>query len=290
MSSIVHYSIPAFVILILLELIVSSRMHLENYKARDTFASLAMGLGNVLINIPAKLLVVGAYFAVYQLRLTDALSPKLWWVWLLLLFAEDLCYYLFHRAHHEIRFFWAAHVNHHSSTCYNLGTALRQSWTTPLTGILFWLPLPLIGFHPLHVMTAQAISLLYQFWIHTETVGKLGPLEWFMNTPSHHRVHHASDAHYLDRNHAGIFIIWDRLLGTFAQEEGTPTYGLVHNIETYNPARIAFHEFGAIWRDATQPGLGVRDRLLYVFGPPGWSHDGTRHTSDQHSRRCASTQ
>ena len=198
----------------------------------------------------------------------------------MLLFAEDLCYYWFHRIHHEVRFLWAAHVNHHSSQHYNLSTALRQPLLTPLTGPIFWAPLALLGFPPWMILTAQAWSLLYQFWLHTEAVDRLGPLEWILNTPSHHRVHHGKNVPYLDKNHGGIFIIWDRLFGTFAPEDERVVYGLTKDITTFNPLRIGFHEVAAIARDvARAPTLGAK--LGYVVRPPGWSHDGSTQTATQ---------
>jgi sterol desaturase/sphingolipid hydroxylase (fatty acid hydroxylase superfamily) len=179
--------------------------------------------------------------------------------------------------------FWACHVNHHSSTHYNLSTALRQAVLTPLSGPIFWAPLPLIGFPPWMVLTAQAWSLLYQFWLHTEAIDRLGPLEAIMNTPSHHRVHHGKNVRYLDKNHAGIFIIWDKLFGTFAPEEERVVYGLTTDITTYNPLRIGFHEFAAIGRDvARAPSL--RAKLGYMFRPPGWSHDGSTKTATELQR------
>jgi sterol desaturase/sphingolipid hydroxylase (fatty acid hydroxylase superfamily) len=147
---------------------------------------------------------------------------------------------------------------------------------------IFWLPLPLLGFAPELILMQQAISLFYQFWIHTESVGKLGFLEWFMNTPSHHRVHHAVNVRYLDANHGGIFILWDRLFGSFVpeREDDRPIYGLTKNIHTYNPLRIAFHEWRAMFVDVWHaPTLGAK--LKYIFAPPGYSHDGTRLTSRQ---------
>jgi len=284
----VHWAIPAFILLLLVEAILSTLDTFEDtdlFETKDTAASLAMGVGNVVVNLGAKGIVLAAFWVVYDTTgiFKETLLPSLGWVWVLLVFAEDLTYYWFHRKSHEIRFFWASHVVHHSSEKYNLSTALRQSWTGNITGtFLFWLWLPLLGFHPMMVVTMQSVSLIYQFWIHTETIGKLpAPIEWVMNTPSHHRVHHSSQVKYLDRNHAGILIIWDRLFGTFKEEEERPRYGLTSNIDTYNPVRIAFHEWMDIWRDATRPGLSVRERLGYVFGPPGWSHDGSRMTTEQ---------
>jgi len=295
MSNIVLYAIPGFVLTMILEALWARHVRREaaavhaartlqsgaaivGYTARDTAASLAMGLGNVALSGGSKLLALALWTWLYELAPWHL--PSVWWTWVLLLFAEDLCYYAFHRASHEVRFFWAAHINHHSSTHYNLSTALRQSWTTPLTTLPFWLPLPLCGFAPWMIITQQAISLLYQDWLHTEAIDRLGPLEAVLNTPSHHRVHHGANPEYLDRNHAGIFIIWDRLFGTFEPERAPVRYGLTTNLTSYNPLVIAFHEWIAIARDVARARRG-RDALAYVFGPPGWSPDGSRQTSRQ---------
>ena len=283
-SNLVLYSIPAFIVLLLLEL-AWTRRHREllGYEPRDTFASLSMGILNVGISAGAKLVLsIPLFVLAYEHRIADVGT----WpgAWVILLFAEDLCYYWFHRLHHEVRVLWAAHVNHHSSQRYNLSTALRQALLTPLTGPVFWAPLALIGFPPWMILTAQAWSLLYQFWLHTEVIDRMGPLEWVFNTPSHHRVHHGKNVRYLDKNHAGIFIIWDRLFGTFAPEEERVVYGLTKDIETYNPLRIGFHEVAAIARDvARAPGLVAK--LGYIFAPPGWSHDGSTMTATQLQRR-----
>jgi len=284
MSRLIYASIPAFLVLMVLEGLWARRAvregrSIRGYEARDTAASLAMGVGNVLLSVLTKFGVVALWAYLWEFRVYT-FPEEAWWSWVALFFAEDFCYYWFHRAHHEVRFFWAAHVNHHSSTHYNLSTALRQSWTTPLTGPLFWLPLPLLGFSPAMILTQQAISLLYQFWLHTEAIGKMGPFEWVFNTPSHHRVHHGRNVAYLDRNHGGILILWDRLFGTFAEEKEQVDYGLTKNLETFHPVRIAFHEWSAIGRDVLRS-RSLRDALGYVFGPPGWSPDGSTLTSRQ---------
>ena len=286
--NLIYIAIPAFILLLIVEAIVSTLDHFEEhdlFDGKDTAASLAMGIGNVVTNLGAKAVVIGAFWVAYELTgfFKEDLLPTMWTTWVLLFFAEDFSYYWFHRKAHEIRFFWASHVVHHSSEYYNLSTALRQTWTGNVTGsFIFWMWLPVLGFHPIMVVTMQSISLLYQFWIHTETIGKLPrPVEFIFNTPSHHRVHHGSDPKYLDRNHAGILIIWDRMFGTFQEEEERPTYGLTTNIKTHNPFRIAFHEWMDIWKDATRPGLTLKERLGYVFGPPGWSHDGSRMTTEE---------
>ncbi|MFN4298895.1 MAG: sterol desaturase family protein [Thermaurantimonas sp.] len=280
MLNLIHYAIPAFIILLLIELIFSELTKRHLYDTRDTLSSLTMGIGNVLINLIGKSLALGTYYFAWKYRLFD-LGHSVW-VWILLLFADDFTYYWYHRLSHEVRYLWASHVVHHSSRRYNLSTALRQTWTGTLSGgFLFWIWLPVLGFHPLMVMTMQSINLLYQFWIHTETIDRLPNwFEFIFNTPSHHRVHHSSEPRYLDRNHAGIFILWDRLFGTFVPEDRRPIYGLTKNINTYNPFRIAFHEWAEIVRDVRHA-PNLRSAILYLFGPPGWSHDGTRFTSQQ---------
>lgn len=280
MSTLIYYAIPAFLITVALEALwargAGRERSIRGYESRDTWASLSMGVGNVIIAGFFKVLVVALWAFLYEHRLFDL--PNAWWTWVLLFVAEDFCYYWFHRTSHDVRFFWAAHVNHHSSTHYNLSTALRQSWTTPFTGVPFWLVLPLLGFSPAMILVQQAISLLYQYWLHTESIRTLGPFELVFNTPSHHRVHHGRNARYLDRNHGGILIVWDRLFGTFEPEIETPDYGLTKNLETFNPIRIAFHEWVAIARDAAKA-RSVRDALGFVFGPPGWAPDGKGQTS-----------
>jgi len=283
-SNLVLYSIPAFLVLIVLEVLWSRRhpddAHIRGYMRRDTVASLSMGIINVAVSAGAKFLSIPFFALIYQYRVLDLGQPTLWWSWLVLLFAEDFCYYWFHRSHHEVRLLWAVHVNHHSSEYYNLSTALRQAVLTPFTGPIFWAPLALVGFPPIMILTAQAWSLLYQFWLHTESIKRLGPLEWVMNTPSHHRVHHGMNIRYLDKNHAGIFIIWDRMFGTFALETEKVIYGLTKDIKSFNLWTISFHEIGAIARDVVRvPGL--RAKLGYMFMPPGWSHDGSTQTATQ---------
>ncbi len=268
MHVLIFYAVPVFLLLIGIEMVIARRRGLPLYESRDTLANLAMGMGNVLVNIAWKGIALALMFAVYEWRLFDVPVTAAW-AWLALLFAEDFCYYWFHRFHHESRFGWAAHINHHSSQHYNLAVALRQSWTTPVTGVVFWWPLALAGFHPLMILAQQSISLIYQFWIHTQTIGRLGPLEWFMNTPSHHRVHHGTNEQYIDRNYGGILIVWDRLFGTFEPEKQPVHYGITHQLNTFNPVRIAFHEFANMARDVLYAN-GWRQRLGYLFKHPGW--------------------
>jgi sterol desaturase/sphingolipid hydroxylase (fatty acid hydroxylase superfamily) len=264
--------------------ILYTRRHLSpnvlGYELADTRTSLLLGIFNVAINGVTKLASIPLFAVFYEHRLANLGQPDQLWSWLVLLFAEDHCYYWFHRLHHEVRFLWAAHVVHHSSERFNLSTALRQPLLTPITGPLFWVPLAVVGYPPAMILTAQAWSLLYQFWIHTETVDRLGPLEWIMNTPSHHRVHHGANVEYLDRNHAGIFIIWDRLFGTFEREDARVVYGLTKNVHTFHLAQVGFHDLVAMARDVVRAPT-LRAKLGYIFAPPGWSHDGSSHTASQ---------
>jgi sterol desaturase/sphingolipid hydroxylase (fatty acid hydroxylase superfamily) len=244
----------------------------------------------------AGLLTAGASFAaalwIYQHRLFNIPMTAIW-AWVVVFLLEDMTYYWFHRLSHERRFWWAAHVNHHSSQHYNLSTALRQTWTGGLAGTwALWLPLSLIGFPPAMVLIQKGASLVYQYWIHTEAIRRLPrPIEAVFNTPSHHRVHHARNPRYLDRNYAGILIIWDRMFGTFQPEldEEACRYGLVHNLGTFNIVRVAFHEWIGMAQDIVrQP----RHILGWMFGPPGWTPDGSRDTSarlkaDWAARRAA---
>jgi len=283
----IHYAIPGFILLLLLEIGVAVWEQRDWYDTKDTISSLSMGIGNAIIRLFTKVITIGFFFFLYQFRMFDLGAA--WWVWVLCFFAEDLAYYTFHWGSHSIRYFWASHVVHHSSQRYNLSTALRQTWTGELSGaFLFKAWLPLLGFHPIMIAIFGSISLIYQFWIHTEAISKLWwPLEYVFNTPSHHRVHHGSDVKYLDRNHGGVLIIWDRLFGTFQEEEETPTYGLTTNITTHNPLRIATHEWADLARDVWRA-PDWRSRFGYLFGPPGWSHDGSRQTSEQ-LRRLVNT-
>jgi len=275
MAEVLYYAIPFFVLLLIAE--YASFRHLDHdddedligYDLKDTGTSLSMGIGNVVINVGWKLVVVTIYAALYELTplrldLHDPLT------WIALFFADDLAYYWFHRVSHESRVFWASHVVHHSSQHFNLSTALRQTWV-PMTYFPFWLPLPLLGFPVWMILLAQAWSLIYQFWIHTERIKKLPrPLEAVLNTPSHHRVHHGMNHQYLDKNYAGILIIWDRMFGTFAAERQRPHYGLTYPVNTYNLLRLQFGEFVNIARDVRRA-RRWRDRFGYMFGPPGWA-------------------
>jgi sterol desaturase/sphingolipid hydroxylase (fatty acid hydroxylase superfamily) len=276
----VDYAVPVFVALIVAEMLVVRRRNRANYEPGDTLTSLMMGLGSTV----AGALTAGVIYVIanwlHDHRLFDI--PFVWWAWPLCFLLDDFNYYVFHRAAHRVRWFWAAHINHHSSQHYNLSTALRQTWTGFLSiSFVFRLWPLLLGFPVPMLLFCGGLNLIYQFWIHTEVIGRCP--RWFeavMNTPSHHRVHHATNARYLDRNYAGVFIIWDKIFGSFTPEldDDKCRYGIVKNLGSFNLLWNVFHEWIGIARDLWSAPL--RYKLHYLLAPPGWSHDGSRDTSD----------
>jgi sterol desaturase/sphingolipid hydroxylase (fatty acid hydroxylase superfamily) len=275
-------AIPLYIIGILIEFgLVCLGKAKGQYERRDAMTSLLMGVGNVATGIIYAVVLIAMMQWAYSYRIFD---PGItWWSAVLCFVLDDFRRYVYHAGLHRIRWWWADHVNHHSSQHFNFTTALRQPWTTIFTGsFLLYLPLAWLGFHPLLILFVGGINLTYQFFVHTETVGKLWkPIEFVLNTPSHHRVHHSNNPRYLDANYAAVLIIWDRIFGTFVEEreEDVPKYGLVQNIGTFNLFFVAFHEWISIFKDMAKPGLTLRERLMYMFAAPGWSHDGSRKTS-----------
>jgi len=276
----VDYAVPGFVLLVFFEMIWAWKRRPEAYEPKDTLVSLAFGLGSTAAGIAFGGFVVALSLWLYRFHLVEI--GWQWWVWPIAFVLDDFAYYVFHRAAHRVRWFWASHVNHHSSQHYNFSTALRQTWTGFFAGsFLFRLPLILIGFHPGMLAICAGFNLIYQFWIHTEAIGRMP--RWFeavMNTPSHHRVHHATNPRYLDRNYAGVFIIWDRMFGTFEPEtdEERIRYGIVKQLGSFNLLWAVFHEWIGIVRDVWS--APWRHKLSYLWREPGWTHDGSRDTSD----------
>jgi sterol desaturase/sphingolipid hydroxylase (fatty acid hydroxylase superfamily) len=273
---------PFFIIAVVLEIILARLGKTKTvYEVADTRTSLIMGLGSTVAGILTGGVVIAGTLWAYQHRIFTIPMTAIW-AWAAIFFLEDMTYYWFHRISHERRFWWAAHVNHHTSQHYNLSTALRQTWTGGINGTwLLWLPLAFLGFPPAMIAIEKGISLVYQFWIHTEAIRKLpAPIEAVFNTPSHHRVHHARNPRYLDRNYAGILIIWDKMFGSFEPErdEEPCRYGVVKNLGDFNILRVAFHEWAAIGGDLWRS-RSPREVVGYLFGPPGWSPDGSRETS-----------
>ena len=276
----VTYAIPGFIFLILIEMIWAKRRAPDKYEPRDTLVSLAMGTGSTAAGLLTAALIASLTVWLYQFRVLEI--GWQWWAWIACFVLDDLAYYWFHRFAHRVRWMWASHVNHHSSQHYNLSTALRQTWTgTVALGFIFRLPLVLIGFHPAMIAFCAGLNLIYQFWFHTEAIHKCP--RWFeaiLNTPSHHRVHHATNPLYLDKNYAGVFIVWDKMFGTFQPElDGTRIhYGIVKQLGSFNLLWVAFHEWIGIARDVWNAPWG--SKFGYVWRPPGWTHDGSRDTSD----------
>jgi len=277
----VSLAVPAFVALIVLEMWLTKRRGIGRYDWRDSGASLMLGLGSTVAGALTGALVLALSLWVHQFGLFDiGLSIP---AFALVFVLDDLAYYWFHRTAHRVRWFWASHVIHHSSQHYNLTTALRQTWTGFFSlSFMFRLPLFLVGFPVEMVFFAAGLNLVYQFWIHTEHVDRLP--RWFeavMNTPSHHRVHHAVNPRYLDRNYAGVFIVWDRLFGTFEPEraDDRPRYGIVKALTKLNPFWAAIHEWVGMARDA-RSARSPRELAGRLFGPPGWQPGGGGETSD----------
>ena len=272
-DKLIYFALPIFFIGAIIEYFIAN----EKYEKKDTVVSLLMMLFSGIIEFLPKVLAFIAFIYLHEISPLKDIVQRQWWAWTLLFFADDISYYWFHRLNHEVRLFWAGHVPHHSSIRMNLGTALRQGVGERVHKFFFWMWIPLLGFDPLMMFTMMGVSLIYQFWIHTELVDEFPKfIEYIFNTPSHHRVHHASNIRYLDCNHAGILIIWDRIFGTFSKELKEiehPVYGLTVNIETYNPIKVATHEYAAILKDVKRA-KKWKDKLSYIFNAPGWSHEG----------------
>lgn len=273
------YAFPFFILLIIIEYYVGVRSHKEIYEKHDFLTSIGLGILSILAELIPKILFFSIFLQIYQwdlFGLNAIMTRNHWYAWIILLIIDDFSYYWFHRLNHEVRILWAGHVPHHSSQKYNFGTALRQGVGERFHKFFFYLWIPFLGFDPLMIFMMMAINLIYQYWVHTEIIEKMP--EWFeaiFNTPSHHRVHHSSQYQYLDRNHGGIFIIWDKIFNTFSAEQSNLKiiYGLTHNIENLTLWRATSHEYSAIYHDIIRAN-NIQDKLKYIFFAPGWSHDG----------------
>lgn len=277
-----HYAVPIFILVMLLELVVGRIHGIAKFEARDTAVNLMSSIVAGVERIASGVFYAAILMFAYQYRVFDLQFS--WLLVVLCFFIDDFMYYIKHRIEHRVRLGWANHVVHHSSQHFNTSTALRQTWTYAFTGLIFlYVPMVLIGFHPVIIGFCASLNLVYQFFIHTQAIKKMP--NWYeaiMNTPSHHRVHHGSNPKYLDANYAGTLIIWDKMFGTFVPEDDKEPvrFGLVRNIRTFNLLTVEFHEWGGIIKDVTQPDISLMDRLKYIFMPPGWSHDGSRETSE----------
>ena len=278
-STILYRAVPAVIILIIAEAVYMIKEHRHDNK--DMLASIGLALGALPLSLVIKGLVFYTYTLIYQLRLFS-IPGNHWWAWVICFFADDISYYWYHRLSHQVRFLWASHMVHHSSEQFTFSAGLRVPWTSNITGsFLFWAWMPLIGMEPYMIIFMKSASVIYQFWMHTETINKLP--KWFeaiFNTPSHHRVHHSSNIEYLDKNHAGTLIIWDKLFGTYQEEFTKPKYGLTENIGSANLFTIEFFEWKNLFTDLKKTN-SIKHRIQYLFNSPGWSHDGSTKTTKQ---------
>ena len=277
-------STPVYLIIIGVEVLLSNYQHKKLYSWKDTAANLYLMLINSLIDLVFRAIYIGILAHIFQYRLFEFMHPAVYWIMLVL--AEDFLYYWLHRFDHEVRFFWAVHVTHHSSEHMNFTVGFRSSVFQPLYRFLYFIPLAWIGFHPLDIIFIYSATQIWGIFVHTELIHKMGWLEHFLVTPSHHRVHHASNPKYLDKNMGMFLIIWDKMFGTFQPEleekEYQPTkYGLTKPLEKETPVSIIFHEWSSIRRDLRRKDIGWKEKWWYIFGPPGWSHDGSRLTSEE---------
>ncbi|MSQ72337.1 MAG: sterol desaturase family protein [Betaproteobacteria bacterium] len=266
----------------LLEGLILSLRRPGTYDWKATGASLLVAVGRSVTDqlLPVAIAIPFGYW-LYEHRMLDA-GIDTWWGIALLFIGLEFCYYWFHRASHRVRWFWATHSVHHSPNQLNLSAAYRLGWTGKLSlALLFMSPLALLGFTPQTILFAFSINLLYQFWIHAAWVPRLGPLEWILNTPSAHRVHHAANLDYLDANYGGVLIVFDRLFGTYIPERADLPcrYGLVKPLTSHNPFMIAFHHWIALVADVRRA-RSLREALGYLFGPPGWVPDGPGSTTE----------
>lgn len=267
-------SIPIFIGLITLEVVVARRRKQRVYRFTDAVIDLACGMSQQALAVVLKVGVIAVYAWIWQWSVARGwlpwtLSERDPWLWVGAFLAVDFLYYWWHRLSHEVNVLWAVHVVHHQSEDYNLAVALRQSLMSSVTSLPFYAPLALLGLPPFVFAATWALNTVAQFWFHTQLIGRLGPLEWFVNTPSHHRVHHAVNPRYLDKNYGAAFIVWDRLFGTFEAEGEAPVYGLVAPLRSFNPLWANVHVFVAmagLWRAAR----GWRERLGVLFRGPAW--------------------
>ena len=271
MTDYIVLAIPVFFALIALEWLAARLLARDVYRLADSLGDLGCGILDQLLGLFMKTAVFAGYLALFQRRLFD-LPGDAAWVWLLCFVGVDFLYYWFHRKSHEVAFLWAAHAVHHQSEEYNLTVALRQGAIQGWFSWVFYLPLALLGFPPVVFLTCSSFNTLYQFWIHTRLIGRLGPVERLFNTPSHHRVHHGRNPEYIDRNHAGVFIVWDKLFGTFAPERLEPVYGVTSPLRSWNPVWANLDVWAGLLREARRASRWS-DRLRVFLKPPGWRPD-----------------
>lgn len=277
---------PLYIVVIGLEILLSHLYHEKSYTWKDTLQNVYL----MLLNFGLDLLIRGIYIGIilsffFDHRIAEPISNH-WLYWIVLLVFEDFMYYWLHRVDHFCRLFWATHVTHHSSPHFNLTVGFRSSVMEPFYRFLYFIPIALCGFRPIDIAFIYAATQIWGILVHTERINKLGFLEYFLVTPSHHRVHHGSNPKYLDKNMGMFLIIWDKLFGTFqpelkAEKYQPVKYGLTTPLKKEDPVTLVFHEWHSIWKDLLRKDISWKEKWNYLFGPPGWSHDGSRLTSKQ---------
>lgn len=268
-TTVIWIAAPFMFAFVLIEYLVGRKQYKNLYNGKDFLASLTIGLVNVGLNGLMKLGMFSVFLFFYNL--SPLKIPHTWWSYVLCLVILDFCRYWAHRIAHEQRFWWSTHVVHHSSEHYNLSVSFRLSWTQNLK-LVFFLPVILMGFHPFVFFIVHQIEVLYQFWIHTELIRKLpAPIEYIFTTPSHHRVHHSVNERYLDKNYGSTFIIWDRMFGTFQEEDEKAIYGITKPVNSYNPVYLVFHEWIEVFKDLGKS-RSIKEAWNVLFGSPVDKH------------------
>ena len=259
---------PIVLAMIFFEILVSNFQNQNFYKRSDTLCTIGLLLGNIIVAFAIKGTVLAFHIYLYQFRAFDFVNQiPIWALWIITFISIDLVFYIYHRMSHRIRFLWAIHLSHHSSEEMNFAVSFRQAWFGPISKIPFFIVLPLLGFDPTIVAVAGVISTLWGIVGHTQVIGKLGPLEWIFNTPSHHRVHHGSNKQYIDKNYGNLLIIWDRMFGTFEPEEEEVKFGLVNNVNTFNPVKVTFIAWMSMINELKQKN-SLSEVIKVIFGPP----------------------
>jgi sterol desaturase/sphingolipid hydroxylase (fatty acid hydroxylase superfamily) len=284
-------STPIYCIIIGIELLLSNLQHRRIYTKKNVAANVYLMLLNMGLDFALRVFTLGILGYFFKFAWINWHTGIVYWV--LLFVFEDMMYYWLHRFDHEIRLFWAVHVTHHSSDLLNFTVGFRSSVFQPVYRFIYFIPIVLFGFDPLDLLFVYSATQIWGIFVHTEYIRKMGWLEIVLVTPSHHRVHHGSNPKYLDKNMGMFLIVWDKIFGTFqpelSDEEYEPIrYGLTKNLENPNAVTLVFHEWQQVWEDVTQKDISFKARLNYLFGPPGWSHDGSRQTSVQMREKEAS--
>mgnify|MGYP002700287524 CR=1 FL=1 len=259
---------PIVLAMIFVEILISNWQQKNYYKTQDTLCTIGLLAGNIIVAFSIKGLILALHFYLYQYKIFELSGMlPLWLFWILTFVVIDLVFYIYHRMSHRIRFLWAIHLSHHSSEEMNFAVSFRQAWFGPISKIPFFMVLPLLGFDPTIIAAAGVISTLWWIVGHTQIIGKLGVLEWIFNTPSHHRVHHGSNEQYIDKNYGNLLIIWDRMFGTFEPEKEKVKFGLVNNVNTFNPTKITFMAWSSMIEDISNK-RSLSEILRIIFGPP----------------------